>query len=47
MESGDLVMKWINRIDFGNVVGSVLFVRKDNKDLYRNKNGLSGFYRFV
>lgn len=47
MESGDLVMKWINRTDFGNVAGSAPSARKDNKDSYRNKNGLSGPYRFV
>ncbi|OWZ47440.1 hypothetical protein C349_02439 [Cryptococcus neoformans var. grubii Br795] len=47
MESGDLVMKWIHRTDFGNVFGSVPSGRKDNKSTYRNKNGLSGPYRFM
>lgn len=47
MESGDLVAKWINRTDLGDIAGSATSVRKDNKGTFRNKNGLSGPYRFM
>lgn len=47
MESGDLVGKWINRTDLGDIAGSATSVRKDNKGTFRNKNGLSGPYRFM
>ncbi|KIR26936.1 hypothetical protein I309_04102 [Cryptococcus deuterogattii LA55] len=47
MESGDLVAKWINRTDLGDIAGSAASIRKDNKSTFRNKNGLSGPYRFM